>query len=185
MLPYIYFLRYKWFKNAVILHDSVFIHKHIPFEKLNCNVLQLWHHNYDKENVDTLIKLSNSLHNNYHITKILQNDEPHILGMNNNENYLCFGCQAYINLRFLEMLESKYRITNLINVVNCRTDRCGLERIMGLIFGQENTLMKLTKSLFGNIFNHHKAFNYTYDEYINDFKNKKVYGSFVKVWTGR
>jgi hypothetical protein len=56
---------------------------------------------------------------------------------------------------------------------------------MGLLFCKEYPKLKLTKSLFGNIFNHHKAFNYTYDEYINDFKNQKVYGSFVKVWTGR
>ena len=185
LLPYIYFLRYKWFKNAVILHDSVFIHKRIPFDKMNCNVVQLWHHNYDKDNIDTLLKISDSLTNNYHIKHLIQNDEPHILGMNNNENYLCFGCQAYINLHFLEMLESKYKITNLINAIHCRTDRCGLERIMGLLFCKEYPKLKLTKSLFGNIFNHHKAFNYTYDEYINDFKNQKVYGSFVKVWTGR
>ena len=33
LLPYYYLLKYKFFKNAVIIHDSVFFHKRIPFEK--------------------------------------------------------------------------------------------------------------------------------------------------------
>ena len=35
LLPYIYFLKNKWFDNAIILHDSVFIRKRISFEKFN------------------------------------------------------------------------------------------------------------------------------------------------------
>ena len=46
------------------------------------------------------------------------------------------------------MLETKYGITNLISVINSRTDRCGLERIMGLLFNQEYPLLKKTPSLF-------------------------------------
>jgi hypothetical protein len=30
LLPFIYYLKYKWFDNAVIIHDSTFIHKRIP-----------------------------------------------------------------------------------------------------------------------------------------------------------
>ena len=35
LLPYIYYARHKWFERAVIIHDSVFIHKRIPFGKIN------------------------------------------------------------------------------------------------------------------------------------------------------
>ena len=35
LLPYYYFYKNKYFDNAVILHDSVFFHKRIHFEKLN------------------------------------------------------------------------------------------------------------------------------------------------------
>ena len=61
-------------------------------------------------------------------------------------------------------LENKYRICNLVNAVKCRKDRCGLERILGLLFTIEydNYSNKLI-SLFGEIFNHYKAFNYNYD----------------------
>ena len=33
LLPYYYYLKNKFFENAVILHDSVFFHKRVYFEK--------------------------------------------------------------------------------------------------------------------------------------------------------
>ena len=186
LLPYIYFLRHKWFKNAVIIHDSVFIHKRIPFENFKFKVLPLWHVNYDKENLNNLLRICNKLRNNYHLKQMLKGPEINILGLNNNDSFnLCFGVQSYINLHFLEMLENKYNITNLISVINSRTDRCGLERIMGLLFCQEYPQLKLNGSLFGSIFRHHQPFNYNYDAYLQDFKNKTAREPFVKVWTGR
>jgi len=184
LLPYIYFLRHKWFDNAVIIHDSVFIHSRIPFEKIKCPVLPLWHHAYDKDNLNNLLRICSNLKNNFHLKKKLQGSETDIMSLKQNDNKfnLCFGVQAYINLHFLEMLESKYKITNLIGVINNRTDRCGLERIMGLLFAEEYPNLR---SVFGHIFNHHQAFHYNYDQYIQDFNNKMVHGKFVKVWTGR
>ena len=188
LLPYIYFLRHKWFNNAVILHDSVFIHKRIPFENFTYKVIPLWHHQYDKENLNNLMRISSNLKNNYFLKQKLQvsGSEINILGMRNDDNFdLCFGVQSYINLHFLEMLEKKYQITNLVNVINNRTDRCGLERIMGLLFCQEYPKLKYIKSIFGHIHKHHRAFGYTYDNYLQDFNNKKACEKFVKVWTGR
>ena len=52
LLPYYYFLKHKFFTNAVIIHDSVFLHKRINFERLNgINVMPLWFFYSDKENV--------------------------------------------------------------------------------------------------------------------------------------
>jgi hypothetical protein len=187
LLPYIYFLRHKWFDNAVILHDSIFIHKRISFEKIKCPVLPLWHHDYDKENLNNLLRISSNLKNNVYLKQKLRGHEINILGLNqtNDQFDLCFGALSYIKLNFLEMLETKYRITNLIGVINNRTDRCGLERIMGLLFWQEYPNLKYTHSLFGNILKHHRAFVYNFNDYSNDFKNKRAYEPFVKVWTGR
>lgn len=186
LLPYIYYLRYKWFDRAVILHDSVFIHKRIPFENIECSVLPLWHHNYDKENLNTLLQICGKLKNNIYLKQKLKGSDINIIGLTQKDNFdLCFGVMSYIKLIFLEMLETKYGITNLISVINSRTDRCGLERIMGLLFWQESPNLKYTHSLFGNIYNHHRALKYNYDEYFNDFKNKRTRESFVKVWTGR
>ena len=185
LLPFIYFLKYKWFDNAVIIHDSVFIHKRIPFEILKVPVLPLWHHPKDKENIKNIIRIVSNLKNSRKLYSKIYNRSDLVLGMNNDSYDICFGCQCFINLNFLEMLESKYKISNLVNAVHCRTDRCSLERVMGILFNEEYRKLKNVKSLFGGIANHHKSFGYHYPEYFNDFKNKKIVHSVVKIWTGR
>ena len=190
LLPYLYFLKYKWFNNAVIMHDSVFIHKRIPFELFSYPVLPLWHHAYDKENLQNLQRICSNLKNNLFLKQKLNNanSDINILGLNDNDNdkfNLCFGVQSYINLHFLEMLENKYNITNLTSVIKNRSDRCGLERIMGLLFCQECPKLKQKGSVFGNIHRHHRAFKYNYNNYLQDLNKKKACEPFVKVWTGR
>jgi hypothetical protein len=186
LLPYIYFLRHQWFDNAIILHDSVFIHERIPFEKIKFPVMPLWHHSYDQEYLDNLLRISNYLKNNFYLKQKLQGPGINILGMPSNDKFdLCFGAMTYIKLNFLKKIETKYNLSNLINCINCRKDRCGLERIIGLLFFQEFPYLKNIGSLFGNINNHYKSFKYNYNEYSNDFKNNKAHEKFVKVWTGR
>jgi hypothetical protein len=185
LLPYIYYLKYKWFPNAVIIHDSLFIHRRISFENFKIPVLPLWHHVYDKDNLNNLIRISSVLKNNYEILKKIRGLEMNILGLNKDKFNLCFGGQSYIKLEFLELLQNKYNITNLVNVIHNRTDRCSLERIIGLLFCEEYPKLMQINSLFGDIFTQHRSFNYNYDEYNNDLKKKRVIHPFVKVWTGR
>jgi hypothetical protein len=186
LLPYIYFLKNKWFDNAVILHDSTFIHKRIPFERFKYPAIPLWHSVYDKENLKNLIRISSSLTNNRQIKRKLIGNEINILGMiDNNKFDLCFGGQCYINHNFLRQLQYKYHITNLTNVIHNRTDRCAFERIIGvLIYSGFPEIFKI-KSLLGPIQNHYRSFGYTFNDYINDFNNKKIQGIIIKVWTGR
>jgi hypothetical protein len=189
LLPFIYFLKHKWFDNAVIIHDSVFIHSRIPFESLKVPVLPLWHHGYDKENKKNLLRIASSLTNNSNIKYNINGGDNNLLLLGatktNKFNILCFGCQCYINLDFLEKLEKKYTITKLVDTVTCRKDRCGLERIMGLLFCQEFPDLQKSVSIFGHILNHYQRFAYNYDQYIDDLKHNKVPHKFVKVWTGR
>ena len=185
LLPFIYFLKHKWFDNAVIIHDSVFIHKRIPFEQIGLPVIPLWHHTYDKENLPNLLRITKFLKHKLSIEKILNGNDVNILGMNRDKFKLCFGVQCYINLQFLERIEYKYNISNLVHAVHCRTDRCALERIIGIIFSLEYSNLLNINSLFGSIFHHKNAFSYNYDAYVADFNNKNAPHSFVKVWTGR
>jgi len=185
LLPYIYYLKYRWFDNAIIIHDSVFIHKRMPFETFNMPVMPFWHHPYDKENLPNLLRISSVLKNNINIIKELNGAETDILKFNGSNYNLCFGAQCYINLHFLDLIQKKYNITNLVNVIKCRTDRCGFERIIGIIFCQEYNELTKIKSLFGDIFDTHMALKYKYEDYIQDFNNKKAISPFVKVWTGR
>jgi hypothetical protein len=189
LLPYYYFLKYKWFNRAVILHDSVFIHRRVPFEKINVPVLPLWHHIYDKENLPNLIRIASSLNRSNELIRLLNQNDSNIsiLGMANKDSFnLVFGSQSFIGLRFLELLQQKYNFSNLVNVIHNRTDRCALERIMGLLFTMEYPQLKMKASLFGDIIPKSNSFRYSYEQYIYDLnRKKKVLYPFVKVWTGR
>lgn len=186
LLPYVYFLKNKWFENAVIIHDSLFFHKHIPFETFKFPVIPLWHHAYDKENLGNLLRIACFLKNNSHIKKELIGNDVNILGFTTKTQFnLCFGGQCFINHNFLLMLERKYNLSNLVNVIKCRTDRQALERILGLLFNIEYSKLMQIKSLCGEIYSHYMSFNYKFSNYINDFNKGKVPGVITKVWTGR
>ena len=184
LLPYYYYIQNKFFENAVIIHDSVFIHKKINFEILNnINVLPLWFFYPDKENLNNTLRISKKLLNNNLLESKLTL-ENNIISMPNTKWYGCFGVQCYINHNFLLSLESKYKITNLISNVTCRLDRCCLERIFGCIFFTENQKILKQKSLFGNI-HEYQTWGLTFDEYINKFNQGIVPRIVTKVWTGR
>jgi hypothetical protein len=184
LLPYYYFLKYKFFKNAIIIHDSVFFHKRINFESFkNIDVLPLWHFNPDTENVENTKRISRKLKNRFIIENKITGGVQ-ILGMPSEKWYGCFGGQTYISLRFLENIQSKYALTNLINSINCRPDRCCLERILGAIFFTESPNILNKKSLLGNIMTY-QTWGYSFDDYMNDLKKGNLPKSIVKVWTGR
>jgi len=183
LLPYYYYLKHKFFKNAVILHDSVFFHKRIKFEKMNnIKVLPLWHFYPDKENLENTTRIVTNLKNHASIENKLYNDS--LMPLRHNKWYGCFGVQSYINLKFLEQIENKYNITKLIHSVECRSDRCCLERIFGCIFFTEYNNIIDQKSLFGDIMKY-QTWGYNYDNYISNLKKGAIPKPIVKIWTGR
>jgi hypothetical protein len=184
LLPYYYYLKNKFFPNAVIIHDSVFFHKRINFEGLNgMKVLPLWFFHSDKENIENTKKIARHLKNSYSIQEKLTGG-VNMLGLNPGKWSGCFGVQSYINLKFLERIEQKYGITRLIPTINCRADRCSLERIFGVIFCSESPKLSVGKSLLGNIMNY-QPWGYSFDQYTEDLKKGSIQKVVVKVWTGR
>lgn len=184
LLPYYYFLKFRFFENAIILHDSVFIHKRIPFENFNgIDVMPLWFFHSDKENIVNTKRIAKNLNNNILIDNKISK-KLNVLGLNTDKWYGCFGVQSYINLGFLQQIEIKYGITNLISAVKCREDRCCLERIFGAIFFTESPKLFKKKSLFGDIMKYQK-WGYSYDEYMVNLKKGTIPKVMVKVWTGR
>jgi hypothetical protein len=192
LLPFVYFYKHKWFDNAVIIHDSVFIHQRVAFEKFNkkIQVLPLWHFNADNERD---VEVMNSVKHLTNKTKLIETLSPstiNILGMGQIKWVGCFGVQCYINHAFLTKIVNKYNIIKLIKIIKNRQYRCGLERIMGAIFCIESQKALTMRSLFGDIFTYsndsnYKWSKYSYDDYENMFKKGKIVKPFVKVWTGR
>jgi hypothetical protein len=188
LLPYYYYIRNKYFENAIILHDSVFIHKKINFEVLRGEkVMPLWVFEQDGENLENTIRIARNLKYSYDICKALRvNDiKTLVFELPRTKWYGCFGCQAYINHDFLVGLDNTYGISALVDTVKTRPDRCCLERILGYLFSIENPRVCINQGLFGSIFKHYKRFGYSFDAYMTDFNQGKVPSSVVKVWTGR
>jgi hypothetical protein len=188
LLPYYYYIKHKFFDNAIILHDSVFIHKRINFINLierDIKVLPIWFFFPDKENLENRLRISSSLKNSYNIYSKIKLENI-VLGMPYDKWLGCFGVQSFINHDFLSLLESKYKITNMMNYVKSRQDRCSLERIFGCLFYTEYPkLLKFSNnSLLGNIHNYQK-WGYNYSQYQEDIKKKKLPKAIVKIWTGR
>ena len=185
LLPYYYFYKNRFFNNAVIIHDSVFFHKKINFDAVKHFALPMWHFNPDEENVDNSVRLISYLKNNYELTQnlFIRNNKV-VMGFKNKWSG-CFGGQSYINYEFLVALQNKYDLFNLLYCVRNRSDRCCLERILGVMFSINQRSLNKEKSLLGNIATYSK-WGYTFDEYC-DFldKNKSSPLAVVKVWTGR
>jgi hypothetical protein len=188
LLPYYYFYKHHFFDNAVIIHDSVFIHKRIHLSKIKAPVLPLWYftENHNFENVTNTLSLINVLNNNIHIKNdFLDTNQYQVLSFNNSRWYGCFGVQCYINHNFLSRIQEKYNLFNLLHVVKNRPDRCCLERIFGSIFYKEFPDLIKVKSLLGDIMSY-GTWGYSWDEYKNKF-DKKITKKIpiIKVWTGR
>ena len=184
LLPYLYFLKNKFFDNAIIIHDSIFFHRRVNFEHLlGKQVIPLWHFYPDKENINNTLRIASKLNNSRVIIDKINSGNP-IISMPNDKWYGCFGIQSFIKHDFLIFLESKYRISNLIEAVSCRADRCSLERIFGCLFFTENSHILNNKSLLGDIMKY-QTWGYSFNKYQSELKKGRVPNLIVKVWTGR
>lgn len=190
LLPYIYYLKYKWFDRAIIIHDATFFHKKINISSINEEVLPIWHFERDRENIDNIIRIATTLKNSIVVIHKL---DMRLIPKYNSLGFImpidewsgCFGCQSIINLSFLERLQRKYEITNMIDVVTCRKDRCSLERILGCLFYLESPSLIKYPSLMGNILKLN-IWGTTIEEYMDDLNTKKIVKyPIMKVWSGR
>ena len=186
LLPYYYFHKNRYFDNAVILHDSVFFHKRIHFEKFKQErIIPLWHfdHGIDiNKNIVNCQRLSKYLNNTYDIQKQIIPDDNMFTIKSVKIWHGCFGVQSYINYDFLSTIQSKYNLFHLLDGVLTRADRCSLERIMGIIFHIESPKLYKRPSLLGDIWIN-QTWGYSFETYCAEYKN--IRKPLVKVWTGR
>jgi len=177
LLPYYYFLKNAWFDTAIILHDSVFIQRHIKFDKFN---KFLWHFSsHEWDNISGERDVINQLTNSSTILEFYYKK---------NEWYGCFGVMSIITYSMIHDINSKYNFFELIKHITCRNERMMLERIFAATLWYEASLSTNNCSYFGDIktycqwgFNE----NYTIADYINDKKSGKLNLPIVKLWSGR
>ena len=190
-MAYYYFHTLRPFQKACILHDSVFVQKHVDFGNSKDDVSFLWGFNPVLcENIGDETDLINKLNHSNTLLEIYK-DTSKWIG--------CFGCMSVITLPFLDRLVDKYDIFRLLDIIKNRHDRMCLERIIGLMFVAEQTGCNL---MFGDIARFPKHFYFTYADYLDWKKHKYVSNAisfrpspspktpydqypFLKVWSGR
>jgi hypothetical protein len=175
ILGYYYFYKYRFFEKAVIIHDSVFINKYIDFDiygdiKFIWHFTQGWFDETAEKNLIESINYSNDLKKYY-------NQRDKING--------CFGVQSVITYSFLNHIEIKYDLFNLLKIIDSRIERMNFERIFALICINEKSELYKNPSIFG-IIHEYTRFGYSYDDYLKDkSENKLDKCEIIKIWTGR
>lgn len=126
ILPFYYFLKKKWSKYIIYFQDSMYLNRPLCADKLNVENFKFFWHFYQgvHDNKKVITHQINQLTNNEELHKLLK-DRKNWFGS--------FGLSCTMSLQFLEFIEKKHNFTNLVNYTNCREDRKGLERVLGLL----------------------------------------------------
>jgi hypothetical protein len=164
LLPYYYYLKHNIFDKAIIIHDSVFINKYIDCDDIeDYKILWSFEHNWDQiEDEKIMINLFN---------------DDELTSFYNNKKLWkgCFGGMCVITNNYLTLINNKYEISKLLNVIKNRYNRCSFERVIACLL--QKYVFRV--SLFGNI---HEYCNWgiSFSEKDN-YKNLPL----IKIWSGR
>lgn len=174
LLGYYYFHKTKMFSQAVIMHDSVFLLQPLP--KVNDPVKFLWHFENPPEKVrEEKAYLS-----------MLRHHKPLLTQYTHKKRWVgCFGVQSIIQLNFLEFLEEKYGIFELLlPFIKSRLDRQCIERVFALLCCVEYAALVRDPSVFGGIYQYPIPWGFSFQDYRTRYAVWKSL-PIVKVWTGR
>lgn len=167
LLPYIYYLKYKLFDIACIIHDSVFIQHPIDFLSGFDKFKFIWHFEHDWDNPSYEIK---------HIQKY-QNTELTNFYHDKEKWKGCFGSMCVISHDYLLYINNITPLSALIDTIQSRDDRMAFERVIACLLSRHCKLHP--PSLFGSI-----------QEYSNwgiPFNDRYKYPNLpmLKIWSGR
>jgi hypothetical protein len=170
--PYYEFLKIDGYSKAIILHDGFIFNSYIDFTKIT-NVKFIWHfetHDYDDTNLIT--------------TQIntLENGQPLLDLYFSKEWYGCLGSLIVIDKSFITLLEEKYKISKLVNVIKNQADAIAFERVIALLCYYEYPDLKDNLSIEGDIKN--MIWGYTYADYVAD-KSPQMSKPFFKLFGAR
>ena len=163
LLPYYYYLHNKLFDTAVIIHDSVFINRHIDTNVDKYKLIWEFEHDWDQIEDETKMIM---LFNDVELLKFYQNKD---LWKG------CFGGMSIITHDYLMCVDNKYDISKLLDHVLTRFNRCSFERVIACLL-QKN---EKKETLLGNI---HSYCPWGINiKQINNCKHLPL----IKIWSGR
>lgn len=169
LLPYLYFHRRKPFDIAIILNDGTFLQQRFDATVMtDIDARPIWEFaGYLKEHPDAYL-----IHCLNHADELLEIYHP--------ANYRgCFASMSIISWSFLDFLMERHNLYELQHHVNTRPTRCGLERVLGVLFQKHS---RNSCAIVSDIFLHPQPFELTFDGYKS--MEKGTYPIY-KVWSMR
>jgi hypothetical protein len=163
LLPYYYYLSNKLFDIALIIHDSVFIQKHLDLHVDKYSITWDFEHNWDLIPYETMM------------IKLFKDEN--LLNFYENKSLWvgCFGGMTTITHDFLTQVNNKYNISLLLDVVVTRHYRIAFERVIACLLQFEAP----QTTRFGDILKYIR-WGITYDD-----KDNYPEHPLLKIWTGR
>lgn len=180
ILPYYYFLHNKLFDTAVILHDSVFINRHMDFRVNKYKMLWDFKHHSDQIKDETRmihVFKDNKLYNFY---------------KQKHKWTGCFGGMSIITHEYLKFINQRYDISKLLNLVLNRYNRMSFERVIACLLQYMDSSIVNESPIIQFMFQNNKSNALLgdickYCPAMISFQDKDhyTYLPITKVWTGR
>lgn len=181
ILPYYYFLKYKWADKMIFLHDSMSLHRQFSENELHDKIKFHWYfNNTEVRDSRKILQYISMLNNNADLYDYANNPDSNWRG--------CFGVTSIIDLDVVIYLEEKYRIFSTLPLyIKFRIDRETFERIFGIVVYYENLTDNNNCSNFGNITKYPGAFesNNNSETSLNTVRQTGYNTAIIKVWRGR
>lgn len=172
ILGYYYFWKTRMFKQAIIIHDSVFFQKHITFPQDSIRFMWHFDHHWDLEEKEEL--MLKQLNNNATLLE---------LHANTNKWKGCFGTQSVISLEFLDLLVEKYNLFCLLPLIHTRESRQIMERVFAVLCTKESPDLLEKPSFLGNIHGYGLEWGTPFYAFLEGKLDPLL--PLIKVWTGR
>lgn len=182
ILPYYYFLKYKWADRMVFLHDSMFLNR--PFRDSELEGDIKFHWQFDGNGVNDFRKISNfvsMLTNNVELQAFATDPDTKWFG--------CFGATSICNLSTIQYIEQEYKLfSTLVLTIKTRKDREAFERVFGIVLYYEGIFDNDSCSNYGSILKYPSAFeseNNNMETAAHILRQRGYDSAIIKVWRGR
>ena len=169
-LPYYYFYKKRFAKRAVIIHDTVFLHKKIKKYQIYTEKFYfLWDFQHNWDNDPEIINIIDQFNDSKELKQFY---------LSKDKWRGCFGAMSIINLNYLSSIFNKSNYLDvLIKNINSRERRMAFERLVALLL----TYYDNDKSSVNGNIQQNLKWGINYNNYIN----KKYKEKMEKVWLGR
>jgi hypothetical protein len=182
ILPYYYFLKYKWADNMIFLHDSMFLNRPFRDTELEGSIRFHWHFEksdiFDSKKISTYISLLNNS----------SDIQAYVTDIDTKWNG-CFGAATICSLEQIQYIDQEYKLfSSLVLYIKTRKDRESFERILGIVLYYEGVFESEPCSNYGLITKYPGAFesdNNNFETASHILRQKGYDTAIMKVWRGR